>query len=241
MTPQDKADGLVTDELSLDTAPVHRRIFVNRNLRMDTVKAIGFDMDYTLARYRTEKLEQLAHKLTVEKLITRGYPKEIAQLTFDPKFVLRGLTVDKQTGNILKLDRHNHVSRVYHGRKSLSRAERNRIYRREKVNYAPPRFSLVDTLFSLPEVCLYADLIELLPKLSYPVDTWKIYDDTREAIDEAHRDDSLKSVVKTNLDIYVEKDPLLARTLHKLRSSGKKLFLLWIKSPLPKLTKVAAL
>src|SRR5690606_4294113 len=135
------------------------RIFVNRNLRMDTTQAVGFDMDYTLARYQKERMEALAHRLTVEKLIARGYPKALGELVYDPSLVIRGLTVDKLRGNILKLDRHNHVSRVIHGRRRLTKEERRSLYRREKINYAPPRFTSVDTLFSLPEICLYADLV----------------------------------------------------------------------------------
>jgi 5'-nucleotidase len=208
--------------------PPALRIFVNRNLRMDTVAAIGFDMDYTLARYKREQLERLAHRLTVEKLVKRGYPEEILKLGYDPSFVIRGLMVDKQLGNILKIDRHSHVGRVYHGRRPLGKDERRQVYRRERIAFVPPRFALVDTLFSLPEMCLYADLIDFFSARGDPasVDSWKIFDDTRESIDEAHRDDTLKSVVKANLDGYIERDPLLARTLHKLRSSGKKLFLL---------------
>src|ERR1051325_4036223 len=87
--------------------PPQLRIFVNRNLRMDTVSAIGFDMDYTLDRYKREQLERLAHLLTAEKLIKRRYPDEILKLGYDPSFVIRGLMVDKQLGNILKIDRHS--------------------------------------------------------------------------------------------------------------------------------------
>ena len=36
-----------------------RQIFVNRNLRMDTIKAIGFDMDYTLAIYKKENISKI--------------------------------------------------------------------------------------------------------------------------------------------------------------------------------------
>ena len=207
--------------------PPPLRIYVNRNLRMDTVRAIGFDMDYTLARYKREKLEELAHRLTIDKLVKRGYPEAIRSFTYDPRFVIRGLTVDKQLGNILKLDRHNHPGRVFHGRQPLSQKDRRALYRREKIRFVPPRFAMVDTLFSLPEMCLYADLVDYFD-VHHPgtVNTWKLFDDTRECIDEAHRDDTLKSVVKANLGQYVERDPLLARTLHKLRSSGKKLFLL---------------
>ena len=205
--------------------PPPLRIYVNRNLRMDSVRAIGFDMDYTVARYQRERLEGLAHRITLTKLLARGYPPEVAQLSYDARFVIRGLTVDKQLGNILKLDRHNHVGRVYHGRRLLTQAERRALYRREKIRFVPPRFALVDTFFSLPEMCLYADLVDHMEQHHGGVDTWKLFDDIRECLDEAHRDDSLKSVVKAHLSEFVDEDPLLARTLHKLRSSGKKLFL----------------
>jgi 5'-nucleotidase len=205
--------------------PPPLRIFVNRNLRMGTVKAIGFDMDYTLARYRRERIEEVAHRITVEKLVEKGYPTSIQNLTYDPSYVIRGLTVDKQLGNILKLDRHNHAGRVFHGRRRLSSEERRQLYQREKISFTPPRFALVDTLFSLPEMCLYADLVEFMNKKGN-ADMAKLFDDTRECIDAAHRDESLKSLIKADLPAFVERDPLLGRTLHKLRSAGKKLFLL---------------
>ena len=207
--------------------PLSQRIYVNRNLRMDSIRAIGFDMDYTLARYRRDRLEELAHRLAVEKLLKRGYPAAIANFVYDPSFVIRGLTVDKQLGNILKLDRHNHPGRVYHGRHLLPQQERRALYRRERIRFVPPRFALIDTLFSLPEMCLYANLVDYFDAHAPgTVDTWKLFDDTRECIDESHRDNSLKSAVGADLASYVDRDPLLAKTLHKLRSAGKKLFLL---------------
>ena len=213
------------------TAPsLPRQIFVNRNLRMDSIKAIGFDMDYTIARYKKIHIETLAHKLTIEKLVARGYPSEITKLQYDSTFVIRGLTVDKLLGNILKLDRHGHVGSVYHGRNLLTKTQRRQAYRNEKLRFEAPRFSLVDTNFELPEICLFADLIDYTEKnpskLKVKADPWQIFDDIRECIDEVHRDDSLKARIKKNLSRYIEKDPELAHTLHKLRSSGKKLFLL---------------
>ncbi|MEM6531239.1 MAG: HAD-IG family 5'-nucleotidase [Myxococcota bacterium] len=204
-----------------------RRIFVNRNLRLDAIAAVGFDMDYTLARYRRERLERLGHELTIEKLVGRGYPAGIRDLRYDPRFVIRGLIVDKELGNILKLDRHRHVGRAYHGREPLSRERRHELYRTEKLVFVPPRFAQVDTLFSLPEMCLYADLVNYFERHDHPHYTpWQIFEDVRESIDEAHRDNTLKSIVKANIDEYIEKDDELAQTLHKMRSAGKKLFLL---------------
>jgi pimeloyl-ACP methyl ester carboxylesterase len=58
------------------------------------------------------------------------------------------------------------------------------------------------------------------------VDYTKLFDDIRSSIDTVHRDGSLKAEVKKDLGHYVVKDPELGPALHKLRSGGKKLFLL---------------
>ena len=54
----------------------------------------------------------------------------------------------------------------------------------------------------------------------------KLWEDIRECIDLAHRDGSIKAIVSAQLPDYVERDEALAETLHKFRSSGKRLFLL---------------
>ena len=46
--------------------PRARQIFVNRNLRMDKVEAVGFDMDYTLAIYHLRRLEKLSFRMTLD-------------------------------------------------------------------------------------------------------------------------------------------------------------------------------
>jgi hypothetical protein len=108
--------------------PRTRQIFVNRNLRMHKVEAVGFDMDYTLAMYHLQRLETLAFRMTLDRMIAAlDYPAEIAELRYDPEFVIRGLVVDKQHGNLFKMDRHNHVGRCYHGRRALPAEEMHRL------------------------------------------------------------------------------------------------------------------
>src|SRR5262249_37021387 len=71
--------------------PRRHRIFVNRNLRMDQVDLIGFDMDYTLAIYDQPRIEALSMQCTLRKLVEgRGYPEEILALDYDPSFAIRG-------------------------------------------------------------------------------------------------------------------------------------------------------
>eukprot|EP00798_Chlamydomonas_sp_ICE-L_P013255 gene13253-19095_t len=49
------------DEMLPSELPSKRKIFCNRALNMRQVQAIGFNMDYTLAQYRPEQFEALAH------------------------------------------------------------------------------------------------------------------------------------------------------------------------------------
>lgn len=207
--------------------PRGRRIYVNRNLRMDQIGLVGFDMDYTLAIYHMRRLEQLSFDMTLELLIRRfGYPEAARSIRYDHEFVMRGLVVDKEQGNLLKMDRFNHVGRVYHGRRLLDREAWRRLYRDEKIQLSQPRWAWIDTLFALPEASLYAEMVELLEAKGGTVDYARLYEDIREAIDTVHRDGSLKTKIKKDLPAYVFRDPELGPALHKLRSGGKKLFLL---------------
>jgi 5'-nucleotidase len=212
--------------------PRNRRIYTNRDLDFEKVPVVGFDMDYTLARYRQAELEALSLEATVAKLLARGWPEVLREVQPDPEFAIRGLLVDKRRGNLLKMDRHGYVGRVYHGRTMLDRPQRKAIYRSQRVGRERTRFSYVDTLFSLPEVTLYAavvDLIDQKPEAwgpSGPPDYATAWNAVRAAIDEAHQDETIKSRIKADVSAYFDKDADLAPTLHKLRSAGKKLFLL---------------
>ena len=211
--------------------PRSRRIFVNRTLRMDLVEAVGFDMDYTLAVYHHRRIESLAYRMTTKALVEKkGYPESVLDLAYQPDSVIRGLVIDKQLGNTFKMDRHYHVARVHHGRRPLTKEERVERYRKQKIKLSSRRYVWVDTLFGLPEAALYADLVDLFDKRSRvsgdKVDYAALYDDVREMIDGVHRDGSLKRLVEQDLPYYIMRDPDLGSTLHRLRSSGKRLFLL---------------
>lgn len=207
--------------------PRSRWVYVNRNLRMDSIDVIGFDMDYTLAIYRQAAMENLSIECTLKKLVEdRGYPPEVKEISVDPAFALRGLVIDKDHGNILKMDRHGFVGRAYHGTRELSREERRARYSEERIDAGQSRYACIDTLFALPEACMFAALVDLFGNLKRPVNYRRLWQDIREAIDEAHRDDSIKRVIKPEIHKFIVHDPELPLTLHKLRSAGKRLFLL---------------
>lgn len=70
------------------------------------MQAIGYDMDYTLAQYKPDTFEQLAHTQTVDKLVTAfGYPPELYDFKFDWRYMMRGLIIDK-VGSLDKSEMH---------------------------------------------------------------------------------------------------------------------------------------
>lgn len=233
----------ISEDTILDPAS---SVYSNRDLDLSQIKLVGFDMDYTLAVYQKQSMEKLQYALTVEKLInSNGYPLEIRTLLYDPNLIIRGLVVDKKRGHLLKMDTHGRVWRAMHGRRHLSPSEINEIYANRKIRVGTPQYASLDTFFAMPEACLYSNLIDFFqaklareesigelsggvsdPQHEGPINTVKLFDDVRSAIDQIHSDDSLKSIITDNLSEYLSDDDDTALVLHKLRSVGKKLFLL---------------
>ena len=69
-----------------------------------------------------------------------------------------------------------------------------RAYHGTVVNLADDRFVFLNTLFSLSEAALYAQLVDLLDegKLPGPMSYGDVYRAVRETIDEAHMEGALK-------------------------------------------------
>jgi HAD superfamily 5'-nucleotidase-like hydrolase len=204
----------------------HRRIFCNRDLRMSSIAWVGFDMDYTLAVYNQQQMDELSIRATIEKLVARGYPAFISAIAYSTAFPVRGLLIDKRFGHILKMNRYKFVTKGYHGLRELAPEELRELYHSKKIRPATPRYHWIDTLYALSEATLYAAMISAMEQRGLAVDYAQVFTDIRECIDEAHRDGTILETVASDFPRFVAKDRDLAPTLHKLRSSGKRLFLL---------------
>jgi len=59
-------------------------VFCNRELKMSHIRAIGFDMDYTLAQYQQPAFDKLAFDGAKEKLVKKlGYPEDVLNFEYD--------------------------------------------------------------------------------------------------------------------------------------------------------------
>ena len=230
--PRPEESSPVWTEEMYTTLDLQRRIFCNRSLNMSSIKAVGFDMDYTLASYKPETFESLAHQQTVDKLVKFfGYPDRLYDLTFDYKYMVRGLVIDKERGNILKVDRHKYVKLAYHGFTPLTREQRMSEYNNSgrQYDFEEPAFALIDTLFSLAEAHLFMQMVEMMdegvpgfPKNKSYAD---LYREVRGAVDLCHRDGSIKNEVAKRPEKYLYSDPGIITVLEMMRQSGKKVFL----------------
>jgi 5'-nucleotidase len=211
--------------------PRVRRIYCNRNLRLDQIQMIGFDMDYTLAIYNQVELDRLSIEATAKKLVLKGYPQSLLTMSYRTHFPIRGLLVDKKLGNVLKTDRYRYVKKAFHGTRELTSEERRQTYQQKPVRPDPRRFHSIDSLFALSEVTVFAAVVDELERPFAQVNYAQLFDDVRACIDEAHRDGSIKETIMADIARYIEHDPDLGPTLHKLRSAGKRLFLLTNSEP----------
>mmetsp|Transcript_11366 Transcript_11366/g.47349 ORF Transcript_11366/g.47349 Transcript_11366/m.47349 type:complete len:165 (-) Transcript_11366:1599-2093(-) len=150
------------------------QVFCNRNLNMQKISAIGFDMDYTLSEYIPQSFETLAYEGAVQKLVTHlGYPPELLEIPYDHTKFVRGLVIDKPRGNIIKMDRHKYVKIAYHGSRKLTEVERKTIYDPNNTtwdSFTGSGYAVVDTLFSLPDAFLFSTIVDF--KDSNPGMNW---------------------------------------------------------------------
>lgn len=212
--------------ISLHASPPDHRIFCNRTLNLRQVRAIGYDMDYTLIHYRTEVWEGHAYSFAQSRLAARGWP--VQDLRFAPELMIRGLIIDTQLGHILKVNSFGYVKQAYHGTAPMPLEAQRHVYARMVISLSDSRFVFLNTLFSLSEACLYAQLVDLLDAGALPggIGYQDLYREVRMGISEAHVEGSLKAQILASPEHFVELDPEVPLALLDQHHAGKKMLLI---------------
>jgi HAD superfamily 5'-nucleotidase-like hydrolase len=207
-----------------------QKVFINRTLNMRKIKYIGLDMDHTLVRYNSHAFESLAHKTMLIKLVEqKKYPKSILDLPFNFDLAIRGLVIDRNKGNLLKVSRHSAIRSSYHGTKQIDFTTQQKLYKSIYIDLSDTHdYTAIDTAFSISIATLFAQLVDLKDgdlKESLPnYDTISV--DLMNVLDQSHKDGSLKGQVAANLSQYIIKDPDLVAGLERYRKHDKKIFIL---------------
>uniref|UniRef100_A0A8D0DC05 Cytosolic purine 5'-nucleotidase n=1 Tax=Sander lucioperca TaxID=283035 RepID=A0A8D0DC05_SANLU len=210
-------------------------VFVNRSLAMEKIKCFGFDMDYTLAVYKSPEYESLGFDLTVERLVSIGYPQELLNFVYDPSFPTRGLVFDAMYGNLLKVDAYGNILVCVHGFNFLRGPDIRELYPNKFIQRGDTdRFYILNTLFNLPETYLFACLVDFFSNCSRYTScdagfkdgdlfmSYKsMFQDVRDSVDWVHLKGSLKEKTVENLEKYVVKDPKLPLLLSRMNEVAK--------------------
>jgi HAD superfamily 5'-nucleotidase-like hydrolase len=209
-----------------DPPPPGRRVYCNRTLNLRSIRAIGFDMDYTLVHYRIGAWERCAFEHLRERVLGRGWP--VGDLPFDPDLFTRGLIIDRELGNVVKANRFGYVKRACHGTRMLDFDGQRRAYGRTVVDLSDGRWAFLNTLFSLSEACMFGYLVDLHDASPLPgVSSYSyLYGEVRRMLDRAHIEGSLKADIVSDPDRYVESDADTARSLLDFKQAGRKLLLI---------------
>ncbi len=206
--------------------PAERRIYVNRTLNLRSIRAIGYDMDYTLIHYRVDEWESRAFGHTRARLAARGWP--VKDLVFDPESVIRGLTIDLEHGNLVKPTRFGYVIRAAHGTEFLEFDRLRSLYHGVTVDLSEPRWVFLNTLFSLSEAALYAALVDRFDSGALPdVRGYaELYGIVRSTLDEAHMEGRLKEEIVADPKRFIVTDPETPLALLDQRHAGRKVVLI---------------
>ncbi|NEE01443.1 HAD-IG family 5'-nucleotidase [Phytoactinopolyspora halotolerans] len=203
-----------------------RDIYANRTLNLRSIEAIGYDMDYTLLHYRTEEWEGAAFEHARRLLAERGFP--VADLTFEADRYLQGLVIDLDLGNLVKATRFGYVIQAQHGTSQLTFDELRKTYANLFVDLGEPRFRFLNTMFSISEAALYAQLVDRLDaeEITGPLGYDELYREVSSALDQSHAIGTLKAEIAADPDRFCDLDPDTAQTLLDQRLAGKRLLLI---------------
>ena len=216
----------------VDALPaLQQQVFCNREMRMDRIKVIGFDYDYTLASYKSS-LQTLVYEQAKRYLVEKQhYPAELAQRHYDGNFAIRGLVFDRQHGALLKMSYAQAVApgAAYRGRQRMTEAELRALYGEAlqvDKSYAEEHFRPLNDLFALSEACLLADVIQLAVDSGTRFDAAAVGADVSKAIGWVHLSGIMHDTVAAHPEAYLHPSPQLGELLSAARESGKSLFIL---------------
>ncbi|XP_028653405.1 5'-nucleotidase domain-containing protein 1 [Erpetoichthys calabaricus] len=137
---------------------------------------IGFDLDHTLCRYHLQETCRLLFESLAKYLVEhKGYDKDLLNITTEGwDFCFKGLVLDFEEGNLIKLAEDGTILRATHGTKNLSTNEIVQHYGKERkwkhfnnlngTFTRSAKYYFYDNYFDLPGALLFARVVDLLQK-----------------------------------------------------------------------------
>ncbi|KAI8324238.1 HAD-superfamily hydrolase [Martensiomyces pterosporus] len=164
------------------------------------------------------------------------YPPKLKSLKYDKTFAIRGISYDRETGWMFKLDSNYNIAldTIHYGREPLRDLEE--VYSLHNGPHIPPDYAKshlqqLNDIYSIPEATLLADVIQYFSEHNIPFHPRYLAEDIRAAGEYIHKGDGisvspLHAAIMSNLGEYLGRAPELVQILESLKAEGKRLFLL---------------
>lgn len=102
---------------------------MSETFRLSDYDCVGFDLDNTLCEYRIGPMVQMIYDVLTDYLINKcNYSAKCLRQPIDFDFFQRGLILDVEKGNILKINGSGKILRAAHGTKFMSDEEIVSVY-----------------------------------------------------------------------------------------------------------------
>ncbi|KAK9532654.1 hypothetical protein VZT92_010028 [Zoarces viviparus] len=210
-------------------------VFANRSVTLENIQCYGFDMDYTMAVYKSPDYESLGFELIRDRMVSVGYPHELLRYTYDPSFPTRGLVMDTTFGNLLKVDSNGNILVCSHGFRFLKGEGVHSYYPNKFIQRDDTdRFYILNTLFNLSETYFYSCLVDFYtrcPRYTNLLNGFQhgdlfmsyrsMFQNVRDTMDFIHDTGILKERTIKNLEKYLIKDPNLPVLLTRIKVVAK--------------------
>ncbi|KAG8179759.1 hypothetical protein JTE90_022937 [Oedothorax gibbosus] len=210
---------------------------------------IGFDLDHTLCSYHLRPLYDLIYQALASFLVNkRGYPKNLLEEPLDVSFIQKGLVLDKQRGNILKLDCDYRIVKAAHGTKLMSPSDIERVYGAERIwesslgipsllvekGFLREPFYVFKDYFVTPGAYICARIVDLLDdRNGKPLESYSFWKDYLNGLHYIYDKNNFSNggggffpqLVKHPERYFIPRSDSVKQWLRSLRQEGKVVFL----------------
>ncbi|XP_063297352.1 5'-nucleotidase domain-containing protein 1 [Pelobates fuscus] len=206
---------------------------------------IGFDLDHTLCQYRLQDSNKLIYDSFAQYFVTeKGYSEELLSVTPEEwDFCSKGLVLDLEQGNFLKLGADGTILRACHGTKPMSGEQIEAVYgeKREWKHFKSingtyvrsAKYYFYDNYFDLPGALLCAKIVDSLQMTDgqNKYDFWK---DMVSAVEHNYKTSAFKEncgtyfpAVKNDPNKYLKPCPESVKNwIRSLKNAGKVLLII---------------
>ncbi|XP_031567807.1 5'-nucleotidase domain-containing protein 1-like [Actinia tenebrosa] len=167
-------------------------------VKISDYDCIGFDLDHTVIQYKLSNLYTLTYKFLTTFLVKeKGYDASLLDSSLEDHkdFILRGLILDADKGNLIKLDKHGCILRASHGTTPMSDKEILDCYgeKRKFLLFEELKSSMIkrhrhissfrifETFFDLPAALVAAKLVDVIDAKSGRPEKYTFWPDIMEA------------------------------------------------------------